>query len=391
MNDLRAALIGGTVLDPANGVQEEVDVAVYSTHVSCGPVGDVGVPPHAKINVSGMLVLPGLIDAHVHVFKGGGPLGIDADEVGISSGVTTVVDTGSSGALNFNLFRDTTIAMAHTAVVPFLNYGITGITSPQLAELDGSNRIDATLTERVVNENRSLIKGLKVRATRANTGSLGILPISQAKDCAVRLGLPLLVHIGEPRTHDDVQPLTPQVLELLGEGDIVTHTYTARNGGLLDESGEVLPEAWAAKHRGVLFDVGHGLNNTSFDVFRRLSDQHFFVDAISSDVHLRNRYAVVYDLLTTMSKFIGLGMSLEDVVRLTTVGPARIFGLGSDVGGLGEKFRADLTVVARQPGPYEFHDSEGEVLRLSEVLAPTLVVKSGVLRPTLPRPYLPVA
>jgi len=289
----------------------------------------------------GKLVVPGLIDMHAHVFAGQ-DLGVDPDVVGPETGTTTFIDTGTAGAHTFGAFRRGTIDRAIPRIRAFLNISTIGITSMLLAgEAENLAYCDIDACVGVAREHADLILGVKVRASANVVGANGDEPLRRARAAADKLGLPLMVHIGKAPSGIET------VLDALGSGDVLTHCFSGwRDNGLLLD-GRIRPSVLAAQRRGVIFDVGHGMGSFDVEVARALLDQGFAPDTISSDVHA---YAAAR-LPDVMSKFLALGLSLDEVVSRATVGPARALGLTVDAD--------DVTVLELVDAPVEWEDTWG--------------------------------
>jgi dihydroorotase len=296
-----------------------------------------------EIDVTGKLVVPGLIDLHAHVFAGQ-DLGVDPDVVGPQSGTTTFIDTGTAGAHTFGAFRRGTIDRAIPRIRAFLNISTIGITSMRLAgEAENLAYCDVDACVGAAREHADLVLGVKVRASANVVGANADEPLRRARAAADRLGLPLMVHIGEAPSGIET------VLNALGSGDVLTHCFSGwRDNGLLLD-GRIRPSVLAAQKRGVIFDVGHGMGSFDAEVARRLLDQGFAPDTISSDVHA---YAAAR-LPDVMSKFLALGLTLDEVVARTTIGPARALGLTLHAD--------DATVLELVDAPVEWEDTWGHM------------------------------
>jgi dihydroorotase len=312
-----------------------------------------------RIDVTGKLVVPGLIDMHAHVFAGQ-DLGVDPDVVGPQTGTTTFIDTGTAGAHTFGAFRRGTIDRAIPRIRAFLNISTIGITSMLLAgEAENLAYCDVDACVGAAREHADLILGVKVRASANVVGANGDEPLRRAREAADKLGLPLMVHIGEaPSGIEDV-------LAALGAGDVLTHCFSGwRDNGLL-EDGRIRPSVLAAQRRGVIFDVGHGMGSFDVEVARALLDQGFAPDTISSDVHA---YATAR-LPDVMSKFLALGLSLDEVVSRATLAPARALGLKVP--------DDDLTVFELVDAPVEWEDTWGHTFSGTQRLHTVHTIQGG--------------
>lgn len=385
---------GGRVIDTTQGIDQEMDVAVSGGRIAALAQPTTVLPAKRAINAAGKLVVPGLIDMHCHAYKGVTNLGLDPDVIGVRNGVTTINDTGSSGAITFPGFRHFWIDRAATSVYCFLNLSSMGIITSLVGELKDLRLIDAEAIKATVDANRDVIRGIKMRSNYSAVGPNGAEALRRALEIAGELGLPVLVHIGEtrPELAEGGAVQIESVLPVLRKGDILAHVYTAKFGGVVSDDGTVSPLLKEAVERGVLLDVGHGINNLSFKVVRMLRQEGIIADTISSDVTANNRKGPVYDLLTTMSKFLALGFSLPEVIERTTLRPARALGLDGEIGSLKPSYRADISILRVVDGQWKAADSEGEVLQAGLGLEPVLTVKAGtVYEPLLiSRPYTQV-
>jgi dihydroorotase len=365
---------GGTVIDPAQGLHGALDVSLADGRVAA--LGrDLPVPPGEQVvDARGLLVVPGLIDLHVHVYWGASHYGIEPDPHCLATGVTTVVDAGSAGALTFPAFRRYVIEVAATRILPLLNIGAAGMLSPDVGELADVRFIDKARALQTIEQHRDLIHGVKVRLSRELVGDNARVGLSTALDAAAAAGLPLMVHPGDtPIPLDDI-------LRELRPGDVLTHCYHGRAEGILDSRGRVRAEVRRAVERGVIFDVGHGRGSFSFEVARTALGQELRPGTISSDLHVYNLDGPVFDLATTMSKFLALGLAVDEVVAMTTAVPARVLGRSGDLGTLAPGAAADVSLLRLESGRYSMTDAEGVTMTGDTRLVPVRVVRNGVAR-----------
>ncbi|HEX2386021.1 MAG TPA: amidohydrolase/deacetylase family metallohydrolase, partial [Candidatus Binatia bacterium] len=294
----------GRVLDPAAARDGTFDILIRRGRVEAVAAG-LEAGGARTIDARGLVVTPGLIDVHLHLMTGLGAFGADPDVFGVGSGVTTVVDAGSTGHSLFPIFRKHIAGPAKTRVLAYVNLSTLGsVVGPGYSTLEDPRLIDEAKIEAAVEKNRDMLVGIKVMATGAALGKAGLEPLRRARRLGDNLHLPLLVHIGESWSNSAEPPAVVSVLEYLKPGDIVTHMFTVHRGGLLDPNGKLWPEVGEARKSGVLFDVGHGLHNLNFDVARRVLDQGLAPDGVSTDGHRGNRAGPVYDLPTTMAKLL---------------------------------------------------------------------------------------
>ena len=361
----------GVVVDPAQGLSERRDVAIQA-----GRIVSVAneIPPDSAwevLDTAGHLVTPGLIDIHVHVYPGVSHYGVPPDATCLARGVTTVCDAGSAGADTFDGLRRYVIDVSETRVVAFLNISAIGMVSPLDNELEDLRHASPERAIAVVERNRDLIQGIKVRLSRRHVGRNGLEPLRLARKAADTVGMPIMVHPG------DTDPSLGEILAELRPGDLVTHCFHGRPQGILDGDGKVLPEVVEAARKGIVFDVGHGVGSFSFDVARKALAQGLLPATISSDLHHYNINGPVFDLATTMSKFLLLGRPLEEVVAKATSVPAGLLGLADRLGSVREGFVADLAVFKLAEGEFEFEDSMKEKLLGRQKLEPVAVIRRG--------------
>jgi len=371
---------GGRVIDPSQKIDGPMDVAVSGGKIA-GVLPDI--PPGeagTHIDAAGKIVTPGLIDMHTHVCDGVLNNGANPDVVGVDQGVTTVVDGGSAGQAVFAGFPRYVIPAARTTVYCFLHIGSFGLAV--MPELNCAEEINTDATEAVILNHPGLIRGVKIRIVAKLIASEGIAVVKTAQKTAKKLRLPLMVHIGD-RNRWVSPSLTRDLLPLLEKGDILSHFCTGQFGGALGEDGRALPELVAARDRGVVLDVANGINNFSYAVARRMLEQGLLPTTLSTDVTKSSVTGPAYGLTVTMSKFLGLGLPIEEMIAMTTVNPARALGIDDRKGSLKPGMDADISILEIQSGQWPLPDSPGEILNVTRLIRPHMTVKAGA--PIAPR------
>ncbi|OED40373.1 dihydroorotase [Chromatiales bacterium (ex Bugula neritina AB1)] len=367
-------LHGGRVIDPAQGIDAPMDiafeggrVAALAKHIETGTATTVH-------DVSGKLITPGLIDMHTHVYWGGTSLGIDAEEFCRKSAVTTAIDTGSAGPGNFAGFRRHVIEPSRVRILAFLHVshaGIFGFSNRiMVGESEELRLLDPVTAVEVINANQDLIVGVKIRLGRHASGQLGMTPFEYALQVAEATDLPMMVHIDEP------PPSYKEVVNRLRPGDILTHCFRPFPNTPVGPGNRVLPEVIAARERGVYFDIGHGMGSFSFDVARTMLEQGFAPDTISSDIHELCINGPAFDQVTTLSKFLNLGMALTDVIAASTDNAARILGK-KELGNLRVGSAGDAAVLDIDQGQFDFIDSVKQRLQGAERIVAAGAVVGG--------------
>ena len=350
-------LRGGRVVDPSQKLDAVTDVAF-----SGGKVAMVGnalkVDPGTDVrDVSGYIVSPGLIDLHTHVYWGGTSIGIDAEEFCRTSGVTTAIDTGSAGPGNFAGFRKHVIEPSQVRILAYLHVSHAGIYGyshrvmvGESEEIRLMNPIDAV---EVADANRDLIVGIKVRVGRNSSGTSGIVPLQIALEAANEVGMPLMCHIDHP------PPTYEDVVSRLRPGDVLTHAFRPFPNSAATAQGTVKKVVLEARERGVLFDIGHGKGSFAFKTGRGMLANGFYPDTISSDVHALCIDGPAFDQVTTLSKFLCMGMPLPDVIAASTVNAAMALKR-PELGSLKPGCVGDATVLSVREGQFDYVDVVGE-------------------------------
>jgi len=367
-------LRGGHVIDPSQELDAVIDVAF-----SVGKVAQIGAGLKADAetdvrDLSGFIVTPGLIDLHTHVYWGGTSLGIDAEDFCRRSGVTTAVDAGSAGPGNFAGFRKHLIERSQVCILAYLHISFAGIFAFSPRVMVGESEeirlmapIDAM---EVANANRDLIVGIKVRVGARASGRSGTVPLDIALQVANEVGMPVMAHI------DDPPPTYEEVLARLRPGDILTHAFRPYPNAPVTAQGTVKQAVNEARRRGVLFDIGHGKGSFAFKTARAMLANGFFPDTISSDIHALCINGPAFDQVTTMSKFLCLGMPLADTIAASTANAA--FALRRpEFGSLKPGSAGDATILSVRNGRFDYVDVVGEHVTGEHNIASEGVVIAG--------------
>jgi len=367
-------LRGGRVIDPSQKLDAVSDVAFAGGKVArvgqkleAGPQTDVR-------DVAGLIVTPGLIDLHTHVYWGGTSLGIDAEQFCRTSGVTTAIDTGSAGPGNFAGFRKHVIDPSKVRILAYLHVSHAGIYAfsdrVMVGESEELRLMDPVTAVEVANANRDVVVGIKVRVGRHASGTSGTIPLDIALQVGEEAGMPLMCHIDFP------PPSYEEVLERLRPGDVLTHAFRPFPNSPATQQGTVKREVLEARKRGVKFDIGHGKGSFAFKTARAMLANGFMPDTISSDVHQLCINGPAFDQVTTLSKFLCLGMPLDEVIAASTVNAAMALKR-PELGSLKPGSVGDATLLSIKQGQFDYVDVVGEHLSGDRKIASEGVVVAG--------------
>jgi dihydroorotase len=373
MPDCDLLIKGGTVIDAGQNLHAPLDVAVKDGKIlELSP--DISTARALRVvSAKGKIVTPGLIDVHVHVFEGVGPTGLNADQYCLGRGVTTAIDAGSTGYADIAGFRQYVIKPSATRVYALLDIGARGTILGLIGNYANLDWVNAQLTARAAETNKPDVIGIKVRLSREITGSNDLEILKRALEAAKISHLPLTVHVG-----DSYSPL-PEILVQMRKGDVLTHCFTGRPHGPLDANGKIIPEMLDCRQRGVFFDVGDGGPHLDLDVAEKCLQQDFLPDTIGTDLGGLSYNGPVYDLVTELSKFLLLGLSVDQVIERATIRPTRIFNFGVEFGTLRPGAGADITILEVREGSFLFTDSTGKKRAGRQKLQSAAAVRAGKL------------
>lgn len=375
------------VVDPANDIDARVDVGIRAGRIAAVEAGLAQTPHRERIDLGGAIVTPGLIDVHVHVYEWVTNFGVPADAAGIHSGATTIIDQGSAGPWTFGGLKALIIDPARTDVRSFLSINVAGALKGGMeAELlHNPNMVRVDELVALASEHPRVIAGIKCHGESGSLSQWGVAVLERAAEAGRSANLPLYMHTGElfpvvEARRPAVENVLATALPLLKAGDMVAHVYSCMPDGVVGRANRIPDWVREARARGVLFDLGHGIN-LSFRIARMMMDAGFYPDTISSDVHGDfNAYhdfsALDYSLMGAMNKLVAFGMPLPDAIRRMTVNPAR-FLRDDTIGNLSPGSPADITVLELIDGNWSFRDAEGDGISVKQRFVPKLVFKNG--------------
>ena len=406
-------LRGGHVVDPASGRDGVFDVGIRAGKIATVRKGLKGAK--RVIDVTGGYVLPGLIDTHAHVYRHvTGRFGLEADWIGVRSGVATLVDQGGPSAMTVAGFRNFIVEPAVSRVVSFISaYLVGGMEGHLYPSLHGPEQINVKHTVKAAMENRDIVKGIKVHAEIGGASRWGVETMKLAKEISRDAGLPIYVHLGQMwptkgKRKTDPDAVIGQAVDLMEEGDVLAHPFTRHPGGFISaDTGKVHPAVRKAIDRGVRVDVGHG-SHFSFEMARLALGQGIVPNTLGADLHgynvtvpvegshsedyWKNPFADVapFSLAIAMTELLMLGLSFSSVVAMVTCNAAEMIGMSGELGTLVRGRAADVSVVDRVAGAWELRDNNRVVETAEEIVVPRFVLKDGVRyepdSPLLPAP-----
>jgi len=366
-------LTGGTVLNPGTKLNQILDVGVAGNRVAA--IGAALPRADAKkvLDVAGCYVTPGLIDFHVHSYWGVNPYGCDLDDLCLATGVTTTMDAGSAGPVNLLGFRKLVYEKSKTRMLGFVALAQHGVLN-EPGELLSLGFADSDGSAQAVADNRDISIGVKVRLHKKAIGENSRAALRLAIKAGEATHTPIMVHVGNTAIGMD------EIAATLRPGDIITHCYTPQKPSIIDESGKLLTEVRKAKERGVIFDVGHAGGHFDFNLVRRAMAEGIVPNVISSDLHGRLSqpgFGVVGDLLTTLTKFLPLGLSFDEIIAKCTVDAARVVGWQDRIGTLEVGREADIAVLQIIDEPTKLRDSVGGEMTYKQRIAAKWTIRAG--------------
>ena len=417
MAGLDTVLRGGRVIDPATGRNGIADIGILDGRIAAiEPILPDGIA-RDLVDVSGKIVIPGMIDTHGHVYQHvTGKFGLNADMVGVDSGVTTVVDQGGPSCMTIPGFRAFIAEPAKTRVLCFISaYLVGGLEGHLYPELYGPGQLNVEHTVRAARENADLVRGIKAHAEIGGASRWGLEVIKIGKEIARGAGLPLYIHLGQLWPEADGVTIDPdevvrELIPIMDAGDVLAHPFTRHPGGFISaETGEVHPVVWAALERGVTVDVGHG-SHFSFEMARRVLEAGIMPHTLGADMHGYNvrvpeagadRAAnpffgvAPFNLTNAMTKLLALGLPLPQIVATVTSNPAAMLRMTDSIGSLQVGREADISVLEVLDGRFELSDNSGETVLSSQMIVPAFALRAGhryaASSPLIPAPMAAAA
>ncbi len=399
-------LRGGRVIDPASGIDGMKDVAIRNGKIAAVQSDILPTSAREVIDVTGKLVLPGLIDTHSHVYQYvTGRFGMNPDMVGVQSGVTTLVDQGGPSCMTLPGFRHFIAEPAKSRVYAFLSaYLVGGLEGHFYPNLYSPTGVDIDATVKAALANPDLVRGIKAHAEIGGFARWGIRVLEMAAEIGRRADLPVYVHFGqlwglpESGTNgEDVDTILARVIPLLREGDVLAHPFTRHPGGFVNREGEVHPVIRAALDRGLKVDVGHG-SHFSYRLAKKAIAAGIMPTTLGADIHGYNTHVPApagtpeehedeenhpfagqakFSLVQAMSSMMALGLTLEQVVPMVTSRPAEMLGLSHEIGALKVGMDADVSVIVEKQGRFILSDNEKTEVVANSLLQPVFCLRAA--------------
>lgn len=358
----------GHVIDPVNRTDEIKTIAVYNGRITGYEPGEQA---KHRIDASGRMVFPGLIDAHAHMFTDGTEIGISPDIAYLPTGVTSAVDC-SAGVANYNLFRSSVIARSKVTIKSYLQMCSAGLVTTSYHECINPAYFNAEKIDRIYHENKDNILGLKIRQSEELAEGLGIQPLIRTVEIADKIGCPVEVHC------TNIPVPTSEVLKVLRPGDVFEHVYQGVKNTILDDDGILYDCVKEARARGILFDTAEGRKHGDYDIMLAAMKQGFVADFCSTDLVTASMYRrSIFSLPNLMSRYAAMGIPLTEVIRMTTEAPARMMKMEGEIGCLSEGAKADVAIFDWIDRHQTYRDWKGSPFEVHRLLKPELTIKSG--------------
>lgn len=395
-------IVNGTVIDPATGLNGSYDIGIAGDRIAAIETDLSAASAKQRIDAKDLIVIPGMIDTHAHVYQYvTGRFGLEADMVGVRSGVTTLVDQGGPSCMTIGGFRNYVAAPSKSRVLCFISaYLVGGLEGHLYPDLYGPNGVNPEHTIRVARENLDIVKGIKAHAEIGGQSRWGLDVIKIGKRISKEVGVPIYIHLGQLWPTADSAPIPDademirELMPLIEEGDMLAHPFTRHPGGFVSASGEIHPILLEAVHQGgIKVDVGHG-SHFSFEVARKVldagilpytlgADMHGYNVTVSSekndDVRMSNPFAGVapFNLTIAMSELLHLGVALDDVLAMVTSNPASVLRMGDEIGSLQVGREADISAIRIDNGRFKLLDNTGAEEICERLITPAFCLRAG--------------
>lgn len=359
----------GQIIDPCAGTNKHKDIAIKGDRIitaeNCHDAVQV-------VDASGCLVVPGLIDYHSHIAANLTDVGIWPTVAYFPTGVTTAVDAGSTGVSNYRSFRAQSIA-GNFRVKAFLNVCSAGLSTTSYHENIDPSKFDRQRIKSFMAEYADQLIGLKVRLSKEIAQEFGIQPLEQMISLAEEIGCPVVVHTTNPAAHPE------EIAAMLRPGDIYAHVFQGK-GETIIRNEKVIPDFYHHQKRGVIFDAANGTNHFSFKVAKAALKEGFLPDIISTDLTTKSLYKtnMVFSLPFVMSKYLALGLTVEEILKRVTINPARLLGLDQELGSLAEGTKADIAILREVKKPVTFSDYCGDEVHGDMLLRTEMTIFNGI-------------
>jgi dihydroorotase len=393
---------GGRVIDPATGMDDVQDVAISGGKIAA--VGKGLANGSDAVDATGQLVIPGMIDTHAHVYQYvTGRFGLNADLVGVRSGVTTVVDLGGPSCMTFPGFRKFIVEPSTTNVLAYISiYTVGGLEGHYYPYLYGPQGIDVEACVRAAIANKDIVKGIKAHAEPSGISRWGLDTLKLAKEASHGSGLPVYIHLGqlwsiEGDAEIDMDEQLPEIVSLMDEGDILAHPFTRHPGGFVNKEGKVHPIIREAIDKGLLIDIGHG-SHFSFDMARRVLDAGVLPNTVGADLHGYNTYVppeagtpddhpddemekfanqAKFSLCHAMTGLLAMGVSVESIIPMVTSNCAAMLGMEDELGSLEVGRAADISVLNVESGDWDLRDNGQVTVKTDRRFTPAFCLRAG--------------
>lgn len=363
-------ILNGHVIDPANGINDVRPVAIYNGRITSYEKGEEA---RHVVDATGKFVFPGLIDSHAHMFSEGTEIGIYPDVAYLPTGVTAAVDA-SAGVANYNLFRSAIIARSKVTIKSFLQMCSAGLATTSYHENINPKYFNPEKIARIYAENKDNILGLKIRQSEELADGLGIEPLKATVRIAEKIGCPVEVHC------TNLPVPTSDVLDVLRPGDIFEHVYQGKKNTIIDENGKLYDCVLEGRKRGIIFDTAEGRKHGDFDVMMKAKEQGFIADMCSTDLVLASMYRrSIFSLPNLMSRYICMGIPMEQVVKMATETPAKLMKMSGEIGCLSEGAQADVAIFDWIDCKQTYRDWKGATFIADKLLKPEMTIKGGQL------------